>query len=312
MSPFKGSKLPAISVKDLRKSYGNVVAVDGVSFEVEEREIFGILGPNGAGKTTTLEMIETLRDPDSGHISVLGMEGRKDARAIKELIGVQLQTTVFFDNLTVWETVDLFASFYKNRIDTGSLLELVSLQDKAEAMLNELSGGLHKRVSIALALVNDPRIVFLDEPTTGLDPQARRHIWDIVEQLRGREKTVIVTTHYIEEAEFLCDRVAVMDYGKIIAEGTPNELIDRYSSESNISFRLTPHLDDDIVAGICGVKSVQSNGGGYNVTTETPQDTLMAIFSTAQANDATADEVSMTRATLEDVFLKITGRSIRE
>jgi ABC-2 type transport system ATP-binding protein len=240
------------------------------------------------------------------------METRKNARAIKELIGVQLQTTVFFDNLTVWETIDLFGSFYKNRIDTGSLLELVSLQDKAGAMLNELSGGLHKRVSIALALVNDPRIVFLDEPTTGLDPQARRHIWDIVEQLRGREKTVIVTTHYIEEAEFLCDRVAVMDYGKIIAEGTPNELIDRYSSESNISFRLTPHLDDDTVAGISGVKSVRSNDGGYNVTTETPQDTLMAIFSTAQANDATADEVSMTRATLEDVFLKITGRSMRE
>ncbi len=162
--------MPAIVVSDLKKSYGDVKAVDGVSFEVEDKEIFGILGPNGAGKTTTLEIIETLREPDSGEIIVEGKEVRKEARAIKELIGVQLQTTVFFDNLTVWETIDLFGSFYKNRVDTDSLLELVSLSDKAGAMLNELSGGLHKRVSIALALVNDPRIVFLDEPTTGLDP----------------------------------------------------------------------------------------------------------------------------------------------
>ena len=232
--------MPAIVVSDLKKRYGDVKAVDGVSFEVEDKEIFGILGPNGAGKTTTLEIIETLREPDSGEIIVEGKEVRKEARAIKELIGVQLQTTVFFDNLTVWETIDLFGSFYKNRVDTDSLLELVSLSDKAGAMLNELSGGLHKRVSIALALVNDPRIVFLDEPTTGLDPQARRHIWEIVEQLRDREKTVIITTHYIEESERLCDRVAVMDLGRIIAQGTPNELINRYSAESNITFRLTP------------------------------------------------------------------------
>jgi ABC-2 type transport system ATP-binding protein len=304
--------LPAIAVKDLKKSYGDVKAVDDISFEVEEKEIFGILGPNGAGKTTTLEMIETLRQQDSGDILVQGLEARKDARAIKEMIGVQLQTTVFFDNLTVWETIDLFSSFYKNHVATDELLELVSLSDKAGAMLNELSGGLHKRVSIALALVNDPRIVFLDEPTTGLDPQARRHIWDIVEQLRDREKTVVITTHYIEEAEYLCDRVAVMDHGRIIAHGTPNELIDRYSSESNISFRLTPTLDESIVSAITGVKSVRGNDGGYTVTTDTPQETLIGIFTAAYNNNAAADEVSMRRATLEDVFLKITGRRIRE
>ena len=304
--------MPAIVVKDLKKSYGEIRAVDGISFEVEDKEIFGILGPNGAGKTTTLEMIETLREPDSGEILVDGMHGRKDTRSIKEIIGVQLQTTVFFDNLTVWETIDLFASFYTNHVDTDSLLELVGLKEKAGAMLNELSGGQHKRVSIALALVNDPRIVFLDEPTTGLDPQARRNIWEIVEQLRNRKKTVVITSHYIEEAEYLCDRVAVMDHGRIIALGTPNELINEYSPESNISFRLDPPLDERVVSRITGVTSVRGNNGDYSVTTKTPQETLIGIFTAAYENNAIADDVSMKRATLEDVFLKITGRRMRE
>lgn len=304
--------MPAISVQDLHKSYGDIKAVDGISFEVEDNEVFGILGPNGAGKTTTLEMIETLREPDSGQIAVNGMDARKDARAIKELIGVQLQTTVFFDNLTVFETVDLFGSFYKTQIDPGGLLELMSLEDKSGSMLNELSGGQHKRVSIALALVNDPRIVFLDEPTTGLDPQARRSIWEIVEELRGREKTIVVTTHYIEEAESLCDRVAIMDHGKIIAHGSPNELIDRYSPESNISFTLTPRLDLSVIEGINGVDEVRSSNDEYSVCTATPQNTLIDIFKVAYENGSTADNVSMKRATLEDVFLKITGRSLRE
>lgn len=299
-------------VKDLKKSYGDVKAVDGVSLSVEEKEIFGILGPNGAGKTTTLEMIETLREPDSGEISVEGMDARKHARDIKEILGVQLQNTVFFDNLSVWETVDLFRSFYKTSMDTDALLEMAGLKEKSSAMLDELSGGQHKRVSIALALVNDPRIVFLDEPTTGLDPQARRRIWEIIEQLRSREKTVVVTTHYIEEAEYLCDRVAVMDLGRIIALGSPGELIEKYSVDSNISFRMKPPLVEETVAGITGVKSVKGRNGEYAVTTETPQETLIGIFTAAYEHGATADEVSMKRATLEDVFLKITGRTIRE
>jgi ABC-2 type transport system ATP-binding protein len=304
--------VPSIVVKDLKKSYGEIRAVDDISFEVEDREIFGILGPNGAGKTTTLEMIETLREPDSGEILVNGMHARKDARSIKEIVGVQLQTTVFFDNLTVWETIDLFASFYHNHIDTDSLLELVGLKEKAGAMLDELSGGQHKRVSIALALVNDPLIVFLDEPTTGLDPQARRNVWGIVRQLRDRKKTVVITSHYIEEAEYLCDRVAVMDHGSIIALGTPDELINEYSSESNISFRLDPPLDEHIVSQITGVTSVRESNGVYTVTTETPQETLIGIFTAAYENKTIADDVSMKRATLEDVFLKITGRRMRE
>jgi ABC-2 type transport system ATP-binding protein len=193
-----------------------------------------------------------------------------------------------------------------------SLLELVGLEDKASAMLDELSGGQHKRVSIALALVNDPRIVFLDEPTTGLDPQARRNIWEIVEQLRNREKTVVITTHYIEEAEYLCDRVAIMDHGRIIATGTPNELIDEYSPESNISFTLEPPLDDAVVSAINGVERSRRSNAEYVVTTGTPQETLIGIFKAAYDNGAKADDVSMKRATLEDVFLKITGRRIRE
>lgn len=304
--------MPAISVKDLRKSYGEIKAVDGISFEVNEKEVFGILGPNGAGKTTTLEMIETLRDMDSGEILVNGMDVRRRAREIKELVGVQLQTTVFFDNLTVRETISLFASFYRKHTDPDSLLELVSLRDRSGAMLNELSGGQHKRVSIALALVNDPRIVFLDEPTTGLDPQARHNIWEIVEHLREREKTVVITSHYIEEAERLCDRVAVMDHGGIIALGTPRELIDRYSPASNISFRLVPRLEESLLEHVAGVAGLSSADSEYTVTTESPQETLIDLFATAYRHGAEVDGVSMRRATLEDVFLKITGRSLRE
>ncbi len=303
----------AIEIKDLRKYYGDVKAVDGLSLAIEEKEIFGILGPNGAGKTTTLEMVETLREPDSGEITICGMDARRDARAIKEILGVQLQNTVFFDNLTVWETIDLFGSFYSNSLPPDELLELVELTDKARATLNQLSGGQQKRVAIALALVNDPKVVFLDEPTTGLDPQVRRNIWSIVEQLRAKEKTVVLTTHYIEEAEYLCDRVAVMDLGKMVALDTPNGLINTFTPESNIAFRMQPAVPDEVIRGITGVKTVaHHNGDDYAVTTLTPQDTLAGIFQAAFDNKCIADEITMRRATLEDVFLKITGRSIRE
>ncbi len=303
----------AIQLKNLCKSYGDLKAVDGLNLEIEEKEIFGILGPNGAGKTTTLEMIETLREPDSGDITICGMDVRKDTRAIKEILGVQLQNTVFFDNLTVWETIDLFGSFYRNSLPPDELLELVDLKDKAKATLDELSGGQQKRVAIALALVNDPTIVFLDEPTTGLDPQVRRNIWEIVEQLREKQKTVVLTTHYIEEAEYLCDRVAVMDLGKMVALDTPNGLINKFTPESNISFRMQPPVPDEVVRGITGVKTVtHHNHSEYAVTTLTPQDTLAGIFQAAFDNQCIADEITMRRATLEDVFLKITGRSIRE
>jgi len=304
--------MPAISIRDLKKYYGDVKAVDGISLEVEEREIYGILGPNGAGKTTTLEMVETLREPDFGEIEVLGIDVHKDPKAIKEIIGVQLQTTVFFDNLKVRETIDLFCSFYPKTLPVEELLEIASLGEKADAMVSELSGGQHKRLSIALALVNDPRVVFLDEPTTGLDPQARRRIWEIVEGLRGEDKTVVITTHYIEEAEHLCDRVAVMDHGNIIALGTPSQLIDEYVSDSIVTFRLEPPVEEEVVRRLHGVVSVQVDDGEYRVTTSVPQETLIGIVAMAHEQGVTADDINMKRATLEDVFLKITGRRIRE
>jgi len=304
--------MPAISIRDLKKNYGDIKAVDGITLEVEEKEIFGILGPNGAGKTTTLEMVETLREPDSGEITVLGLDVRKNARAVKEIIGVQLQTTVFFDELTVWETIDLFSAFYPQTLTADELVDLAELKEKAGSRVNDLSGGQHKRLSIALALVNDPSIVFLDEPTTGLDPQARRRIWEMVEHLRDQDKTVVITTHYIEEAEYLCDRVAVMDQGRIIALGTPDQLIDEYVSDSIITFRLNPPVDEEIVRGLHGVASVRAGEGEYQVTTPVPQETLRGIVAMAHEQGVKADDINMKRATLEDVFLKITGRRIRD
>jgi ABC-2 type transport system ATP-binding protein len=303
--------MPAVAVEDLHKSYGDLRAVDGLSLEIEQNEIFGILGPNGAGKTTTLEMIETLRDPDSGKIMVDGVDVSRNRRAVKEIIGVQLQTTVFFDNLSVYETIDLFRNFYKKALGIDYLLDLVELEGKAKSMVNDLSGGQHKRLSIALAIINDPRIVFLDEPTTGLDPQARRRIWEIIEQLRDQHKTVIVTTHYIEEAEYLCDRVAVMDHGKIIALGTPGDLIDRYVEASVINIRIDPPVDEESLKGVVGVKGVNRHDSEYHITTVEPQKTLMGVFAVAHELGSLADDVNMQRATLEDVFLKITGRRIR-
>ncbi len=304
--------MPSITIRGLRKYYGDIKAVDGVTLEVRENEIFGILGPNGAGKTTTLEMVETLREPDSGEIQVMGLDVRREARAVKEIIGVQLQTTVFFDELTVRETIDLFSAFYPRTLPVDEVVAMAELQEKTDARVNELSGGQHKRLSIALALVNDPGIVFLDEPTTGLDPQARRRIWEMVKHLRGQDKTVVITTHYIEEAEYLCDRVAVMDHGSIIALGTPDELINEHVSDSIITFRLTPPLDEETVKRLHGVVSLQAEEGEYTVTTSVPQETLIGIVAMAYEKGVVAEDINMKRATLEDVFLKITGRRIRE
>lgn len=304
--------MTAIEIKDLHKSYGDVKAVDGINLLVEENEVFGILGPNGAGKTTTLEMVETLRKPDSGTISIMGMDQRKMFAEIKEILGVQLQTTVFFDDLSVRETIDLFSSFYKKSIKTDALLELVDLGEKAGARVSGLSGGQHKRLSIALAVINDPEVIFLDEPTTGLDPQARRMIWGIVDRFRDQGKTVVVTTHYIEEAEYLCDRVAVMDLGKIIAVGSPEDLIRKYAPESIVNFKLEQKLDKGLIESIDGVIDVSIEDSVYTVHTRKPEKGLLSILQIAKENQTAAYEVNLTQATLEDVFLKITGRRLRE
>jgi ABC-2 type transport system ATP-binding protein len=218
---------PIIAVHDLRKRYGSLVAVDGVSFDVAEGEVFGILGPNGAGKTTTLEMIEGMRPIDEGDATIDGVDVRRDPREVKRRIGIQLQASAFFDELTLVELLDLFGKLYGRSVDPMALLADVELTEKANSQVRTLSGGQKQRFSIASALVNVPRVLFLDEPTTGLDPQARRHLWGLVRTLRERGHTVVLTTHYMEEAEELCDRVAIMDRGRIIALDPPQRLIDQ-------------------------------------------------------------------------------------
>ena len=217
---------PIVSVRDLRKSYGQIKAVDGVSFDVEEREIFALLGPNGAGKTTTVEILEGLRQADSGTAIVAGVDVRKDPSGVKERIGVQLQQSAFPENFVSKEIVELFALFYGKRVDPLALLRSVGLEDKAKQKQEKLSGGQRQRLSIAVALVNEPQVLFLDEPTTGLDPQARRNLWELVRAIRARGTTVFLTTHYLDEAEALCDRVAIMDAGHIVALDSPPALIE--------------------------------------------------------------------------------------
>lgn len=216
-----------IKVTDLKKRYGDFEAVKGISFEVAKGETFGILGPNGAGKTTTLEMIEGLKRPTSGTIILDGKDVDKETDEVKKVIGVQLQSSNFFDNLNLYELIDTFAALYGRRVDPMQLLAEVELTDKAKAEAKELSGGQRQRLSIAIALVNDPKVLFLDEPTTGLDPQARRHLWDLVRAIKARGTTVVITTHYMDEAEILCDRVAIMDSGKIVELSTPKQLIEK-------------------------------------------------------------------------------------
>jgi ABC-2 type transport system ATP-binding protein len=217
---------PIITVTDLRKRYGSLTAVDGVTFQVGEREVFGILGPNGAGKTTTLEMIEGMRPIDAGEAIIDGVDVRAHPREVKRRIGIQLQSSAFFDELTLVEILDLFGRLYERDVDAMALLTLVDLTEKAKSQVRTLSGGQKQRFSIASALVNDPRVLFLDEPTTGLDPQARRHLWGLVRAIRDSGHTVVLTTHYMEEAEELCDRVAIMDRGRIIALDAPQRLVD--------------------------------------------------------------------------------------
>ncbi len=217
--------MPVLQVDQLRKTYNSIIAVDGISFHVEEGEIFGILGPNGAGKTTTVEMIEGIRPIDSGGVKLLGIDIRKNSQKLKEMIGVQLQEGSFYDLLTVWETLDLLSSFYKKSRDLKKLLALTGLEEKKKALVSKLSGGQKQRLALAAALVCEPLLLFLDEPTTGLDPQARHHTWGLINQIKKEGKTIVLTTHNMEEAERLCDRVAIMDYGKIIALDTPSSLI---------------------------------------------------------------------------------------
>jgi ABC-2 type transport system ATP-binding protein len=286
---------PAIAVSGLMKRYGDHVAVDGVTFEVREGEAFGILGPNGAGKTTTLEMIEGLRKPDGGAIQVLGHPVWPEPRAVQQLIGVQLQSTSLFDKLTARELLDLFARFY-GRTDTAQraeqALELVGLEEKGDAYAEDLSGGQQQRLAIALALVHDPQVVFLDEPTTGLDPQARRNLWDVIRAINEAGKTVVLTTHYLEEAEELCERVAIMDRARVIALDSPSGLIASLGADARISY-----VED---------------GQEHTLYAKDAPQAVLELLDSARARNTRIDNLTVRGPSLEDVFLNLTGREFRE
>ena len=305
----------AIEVSDLKKYYGETRAVDGISFDVKPGEVFGMLGPNGAGKTTTIEMIEGLRVPDSGSIAVLGMNPQRDLQKIKERIGVQLQTTALYPRLTVREVIDLFATFFNGRppIPTGELIQMVGLEEKAKTRSKELSGGQKQRLSVALALVNDPEIAFLDEPTTGMDPQARRNLWDVIQALQQRGKTILLTTHYMEEAEALCDRVAIVDHGKIIALDTPDNLIAEHFAETAVEFEDQIDLPaEGAFRALPGVTRAWRDGKLVTLFTTDTTTSLGGLTALAQAGTIKFKDLHVRRATLEDVFLKLTGRHIRD
>ena len=301
-----------IRVSDLKKHYGDVKAVDGVSFEVARGEVFGMLGPNGAGKTTTIEVLEGLRDPDSGIVEVLGLDVCKHPDSIKQRIGVQLQSVALYPRLTVTELLDLFGSFFKHSLPTKQLIEAVDLGERADARSMNLSGGQQQRLSIALALVNDPDLVFLDEPTTGLDPQARRSLWDLVKGLQEKGKSVLLTTHYMEEAAELCDRVAIMDHGHILEMGTVQELIGRRFKERAVFFDTSPKLPQDRLAKLGGVtRASQEDGQTVLYSMDVPA-TVGALLAMADELSLEPRNLGIRQATLEDVFLDLTGRALRD
>jgi len=302
-----------VKVDNLTKKYGDLIAVNGISFSIEKGEIFGLLGPNGAGKTTTVEMIEGLRKPDNGTIKVCGIDAQKNSENIKELIGAQLQSTTIYDQIRVKEVIDLFGSYYKKSIPSSKILEEVSLTDKKNAFYRTLSGGQKQRVAMALALVNDPEVLFLDEPTTGLDPQARRNVWAIITDLRKRGKTIILTTHYMEEAEQLCQRVGIIDHGKIIALDTPTNLITNSGLESAIEFSCFPESADKIKQKFKGAGKVSELGDNrFILNTKESSKTLKELTRFSDDNNINLENISVRKATLEDVFLLLTGRSLRE
>ena len=310
--------MAVIEARGLVKRYGDLVAVDGISFSVESGEVFGMLGPNGAGKTTTMEMLEGLREPDAGRATVLGSDVVRDARAIKARIGVQLQATALPPLTKVREAIDLFGALYPTARATADLIREFDLGEKADSYASDLSGGQMQRLSIALALVNDPDVVFLDEPTTGLDPQARLNIWDVIEGIRGRGKTVVLTSHYMEEAERLCSRVAVIDHGSIVALDTPENLIAAHAPGTTIEFEAPHGVDEAGLAGIDGVDKVAVDGRVV-VSTRAPERVLRELLD-PQAHwllrgedqqAAAIRDLRVRQGTLEDVFIALTGRSLR-
>ena len=301
-----------IRVRGLTKRYGDVDAVAGIDFDVAPGEIFGLLGPNGAGKTTTVEILEGLRSPDSGEVSVLGVDVTRDADALKPRIGVSLQTAALYPKLTVTEVIDLFRSFYPRARSTRELIDALELGERQHAQTRELSGGQRQRLTVALALVNDPELVFLDEPTTGLDPAARRSLWDRIRELRASGKSVLLTTHYMEEAELLCDRLAIMDHGRILEMGTVDELISKRFHERAVRFDPIPGVSTSELEGLPEVVSVKADEREVLLYTRDVGATIGALLDLADARGVEPQNLAIRRATLEDVFLDLTGRALRD
>jgi ABC-2 type transport system ATP-binding protein len=304
--------LPVIQVSGVRKTYGKTVAVDEVSFEVHDGEIFGLIGPNGAGKTTTMECIEGLRTPDRGSISVLGLDPFRQVYKLQDRIGVQLQQAQLQKRIKVWGAIDLWASLYqKKAIDGERLLEQLGLTDKRNAWFMNLSGGQKQRLFIALALINDPEVVFLDELTTGLDPQSRRAIWDLVRGIRERGKTLFLTTHLMEEAERLCNRVAIIEHGRIIDIDTPESLVSRHCPERTVVLATDNPLAEERLRLIRGVESVTRTDSRFTIRGR-GDDLVTEVIHCLSENHIRVSDFRTILPNLEDVFLKLTGRSIRE
>ncbi|MCL5410855.1 MAG: ABC transporter ATP-binding protein [Patescibacteria group bacterium] len=300
----------AIEIKNLTKKYDKLTAVSGISFEVQKNEVFGLLGENGAGKTTTLEMIEGLRKPTSGEIIVLNHNFKEGINSIKEKIGVQLQSSAYFNFLTLKEILDLFGSFYSHHLNSLELLKMVGLEDKAKSYVGNLSGGQKQRFSIVASLINDPQIVFLDEPTTGLDPLARRHTWDIITEIKKQGKTIVLTTHYMEEAEMLCDRVAIMEKGKIVALDDTHKLVERAKKPFKLNFysRIDKNCLEKLQA-LGEIENVLGKSDHFEMKFKTQANLNQALLLVQKTNP---ESLTVGRANLEDVFLELTGKLIEE
>jgi ABC-2 type transport system ATP-binding protein len=303
---------PILQVENLFKRYGGVEAVRGVSFSVQEGEVFGLLGPNGAGKTSTIEILEGLRNADSGTASVCGFDPERQGDQLKHEIGAALQATSLPDKLRTLDALRLFASFYKRGRSPEELLKRFGLEEKRSTFYNQLSGGQKQRLALAMALINDPKVLFLDEPTAGLDPQVRREIYDIVEELRREKKTILLTTHYIEEAERLCDRVAIIDHGKVIALGTPRELRQRSGDKTRIEVKLARPVTVDTLKTLEGVTDAREVDGSYAIHTQRPPQAIVSLVKHLEAETNELHSLEIFTPSLEDVFIELTGRRLRD